>query len=115
MQQQDEEDLGEAKSRVLSISFNQSKTFFTLAMDTGFSLYRVNPLEKMCERDLGGGIGIAVQLFETNFFGLVGGGSNPKFPTCKLKAFGSQTWSKSVSRFMERQMSIIQVWQPLWR
>lgn len=71
-------------SKILSIQFNQSHTFFTVGTERGFAFYRVDPLEKMCERDLGGGIGIAVQLYETNFFGLVGGGKNPKFPTCKF-------------------------------
>ncbi len=71
-------------SKILSIQFNQSHTYFTAGTERGFAFYRVNPLEKMCERDLGGGIGIAVQLYETNFFGLVGGGKNPKFPTCKF-------------------------------
>jgi WD repeat-containing protein 45 len=71
-------------SKILSINFNQSHTYFTTGTERGFALYKVNPLEKICERDLGGGIGIAVQLYETNFIGLVGGGKNPKFPTCKF-------------------------------
>lgn len=71
-------------SKILGFSFNQSRTFLTTATDTGFTMYQVDPLEKICERDMGGGIGIAVQLFETNFFGLVGGGKNQKFPTCKF-------------------------------
>jgi WD40 repeat protein len=71
-------------SKILSINFNQSHTYFTTGTDRGFAMYRVNPLEKMCERDLGGGIDIAVQLYETNFIGLVGNGKNPKFPTCKF-------------------------------
>lgn len=50
------------------------------ATDKGFTMYRVDPLEKICDRNLGGGLSIAVQLFETNFFGLVGGGDNPLHP-----------------------------------
>ncbi len=71
-------------SQILSVNFNQSYTFFTVGTDRGFALYKVDPLQKICERDMGGGIGIAVQLFETNFIGLVGGGRNPRFPTCKF-------------------------------
>jgi WD40 repeat protein len=71
-------------SPIISISFNQSHTCFTVGTESGYALYRVDPLEKICERDMGGGIGIAVQLFETNFIGLVGGGKNPRFPTCKF-------------------------------
>lgn len=71
-------------SKILSIQFNQSQTFFTVGTERGFAFYKVDPLEKKCERDLGGGIGIAAQLYETNFFCLVGGGKNPKFPTCKF-------------------------------
>jgi WD40 repeat protein len=70
----------EAGSKILNISFNHGRTTFVAATDKGFTMYRVNPLEKICDRNLGGGLSIAVQLFETNFFGLVGGGDNPLHP-----------------------------------
>lgn len=67
-------------TKILNITFNQGHTTFIAGTEKGFAMYRVNPLEKLMERDLGGGIGIAVQLFETNFYGLVGGGDNPVYP-----------------------------------
>lgn len=71
-------------SQILSINFNQSHSYFTLGTERGFSLYKVDPLEKKCERDLGGPIAIAVQMYESNLFGLVGAEKNAKFPTCKF-------------------------------
>jgi WD40 repeat protein len=70
----------EKNGKILTVNFNQSQSTFLVGTETGFSIFKTNPLEKICDRNLGGGIGIAVQLFETNFIGLVGGGDNPKFP-----------------------------------
>lgn len=70
----------EGGGKILNISFNHGRTTFVTATDKGFTMYRVNPLQKICDRNLGGGLSIAVQLFETNFFGLVGGGDNPLHP-----------------------------------
>lgn len=71
---------GKVVGKILSVSFNQSRSTIVTGTQTGFTIYKTNPLERICERNLGGGIGIAVQLYETNFIGLVGGGENPKFP-----------------------------------
>lgn len=73
-----------ASAKVLGVHFNQSHSSFTVSTERGFMLYRTHPLEKISECDLGGGIAMAVQMYETNFFGLVGGGTNPAFPTCKF-------------------------------
>jgi WD40 repeat protein len=73
------------------ISFNQGNTTFIAGTDRGFVMYRVNPLEKLSERDLGGGIGIATQLFETNFIGLVGGGDNPLYPVNQFVLWNDYT------------------------
>lgn len=76
---------------VNSIQFNQCHSSFLVGTDTGFALYSVNPLKEIYHRDFGGGIGIAVQLFETNFVGLVGGGENPAFPVNVFQLWNDYT------------------------
>ena len=78
-------------SKIISITFNQSRSTFVAGTETGFAIYKTNPLEKLCERNLGGGIGIAVQLFESNFIGLVGGGENPRFPVNQFVLWNDYT------------------------
>lgn len=73
-----------SSAKVLGVHFNQSHTSFTVTTERGYILYLTNPLKKMSECDLGGGVSIAAQMYETNFFGLVGGGKSPAFPTCKF-------------------------------
>jgi WD40 repeat protein len=80
-----------APNKVHCIHFNQCHTCFLIGTDTGFAMYSVNPLEEKYRRDLGGGIGIAVQLFESNFVGLVGGGDNPAFPVNKFMLWNDYT------------------------
>lgn len=81
----------ETNAKIQCISFNQGNTTFVAGTDRGFVMYRVNPLEKLSERDLGGGIGIASQLFETNFVGLVGGGDNPLHPVNQFVLWNDYT------------------------
>jgi WD40 repeat protein len=78
-------------SKILSITFNQGRTTFLAGTDNGFAMYRVNPLEKLSERVLGGGIGIAVQLYGSNFIGLVGGGDNPMYPVNQFVLWNDYT------------------------
>ena len=82
--QQDLSSGSEIRNKIHCINFNQPHTFFAVGTDTGFAVYNGNPLELKYQRELGGGIGIAVQLFETNFVGLVGGGESPAFPVNKF-------------------------------
>lgn len=77
--------------KIHCLQFNQCHTSFLVGTDTGFALYSVNPLQEVYHRDFGGGIGIAVQLFETNFVGLVGGGENPAFPVNKFQLWNDYT------------------------
>ncbi|RLA01499.1 MAG: hypothetical protein DRQ47_08000 [Gammaproteobacteria bacterium] len=54
-------------------------------------MYSSNPLQEVYRRNLGGGIRIAVQLYETNFVGLVGGGENPAYPVNKFMLWNDHT------------------------
>lgn len=76
------------RPEVLWIGFNQDFTSFSVGTDSGFSIMDVDPLRARVSRDPfhpnAGGIGIVEQLFRTNIFALVGGGSNPKWPNNKV-------------------------------
>jgi len=76
---------------ILNIQFNQCHTSFLMGTDTGFTMYSSNPLQEVYRRNLGGGIRIAVQLYETNFVGLVGGGENPAYPVNKFMLWNDHT------------------------
>lgn len=67
---------------VRGVFFNQTGTTFTLATDEGFELWRCadESVRFVCRRAMGGSLNIVQQLFETNFFCLVGGGERPAFP-----------------------------------
>lgn len=68
-------------------------------------MYRVRPLQKLCERRMAeGGVGVASQLFDTNFIGLAGGGDKPAFPVNKFVLWDDYTGEagKSVSERIEK-------------
>lgn len=63
------------------IRFNQDSSCFVSINDKGFSVYNCDPLtERFSRFSEDGGFGIVEMLFRSNIFGLVGGGSTPKYP-----------------------------------
>jgi WD40 repeat protein len=77
--------------RLLTASFNQDSSCFTLGYDTGFRVYNTDPMDMKVKREFGddeentgAGIGIVRMLYRTNYLALVGGGKNPHFPLNKV-------------------------------
>ena len=68
---------------LLSISFNQDAVCFSVGASTGFRIYNVEPFKEMYHRDFEAGIGLCEMLYRCNFLVLVGGGTNPRFPSKK--------------------------------
>ncbi|RWS07590.1 WD repeat domain phosphoinositide-interacting protein 4-like protein [Dinothrombium tinctorium] len=64
-----------------ALRFNQEKSLFTCAMDSGLRVYNVEPLAvKSClEETETGSIAIAEMLHRTNLFAIVAGGAKPKY------------------------------------
>ncbi|GAB2277472.1 Autophagy- protein 18a [Dionaea muscipula] len=80
---------------LLSLSFNQDFTCFAVATDRGFRIYNSAPFREIFRRNFpslddpssrggGGGIALVQMLFRCNILALVGGGSNPQYPTNKV-------------------------------
>ncbi|KAF2843720.1 phosphatidylinositol 3,5-bisphosphate-binding protein [Patellaria atrata CBS 101060] len=68
----------------LSASFNGNNSCFSVALDTGFHIYRSNTCDRFVVRELGAGIGCAEMVGTSNLLALVGGGKQPKFPQNKV-------------------------------
>lgn len=71
---------------ILSCTFNQDFTCFTLSTETGFKVYNTDPMELKVSRNFpdNGGIGNVRMLYRTNYLALIGGGRDPKFPLNKV-------------------------------
>eukprot|EP01117_Protostelium_nocturnum_P000967 TRINITY_DN11298_c0_g1_i1.p1 TRINITY_DN11298_c0_g1~~TRINITY_DN11298_c0_g1_i1.p1 ORF type:complete len:353 (-),score=105.56 TRINITY_DN11298_c0_g1_i1:302-1360(-) len=65
-------------------SFNQDYGCIACATQRGFCIFNSDPLKERFRRDFeNGGIGIVEMLFRSNILGLVGSGTNSKFPENK--------------------------------
>lgn len=62
------------------LMFNQDRTCFSVAMETGIRVYNVEPLTEKCrlDVDLVGSVSKVVMLHRTNLIALIGGGKRPK-------------------------------------
>jgi len=69
---------------VLSASFNQDASCFSVGLDTGFCIFNSDPCQLRVARDFNAGIGAAQMLGRANFIALVGGGKQPKFSQNKV-------------------------------
>ncbi|PRP89425.1 WD repeat domain phosphoinositide-interacting protein 3 [Planoprotostelium fungivorum] len=71
-------------SELVFASFNQDYGCIACATQRGFCIFNSDPLKERFRRDFeNGGIGIVEMLFRSNILGLVGSGTNPKFPDNK--------------------------------
>ncbi|KAF5957579.1 hypothetical protein HYC85_004804 [Camellia sinensis] len=71
---------------LLHLSFNQDSRYFAAGTNRGFRIYNCDPFREFFRREFdgGGGIGIVRMLFGFNISALVGGGSEPQYPSNKV-------------------------------
>lgn len=82
------------KDEVIYISFNQDQTYFAVATQKGFKIFKLDEeIELAINRDFGAGIGIIEMIHKTNIFAMVGGGQTPRHPKNKLMIWDDCTYS----------------------
>lgn len=95
-----------AYSTVISTRFNQDFTRFTVGTQTGFRVYRIEPLSLCYAREPlgspGGGIAIAEVLGGTNIVALVGGGPSPRWPNNLVVLFDDHS-GKKIAKYQAAQ------------
>lgn len=64
---------------VLNVTFSHDKQCFTAALENGFKVYTTEDCELRDSRDTEDGLAITAMLETTRYFGLVGGGKQPKY------------------------------------
>jgi hypothetical protein len=69
---------------VLSASFNDDCSFYSVALESGFRVYSSTTCDEKIAHDVGGGIGCAELLGRHSYIALVGGGRQPKYPQNKV-------------------------------
>lgn len=74
----------------LAAAFNADNSFFSVAHDSGFKVFRSSTCELRISRDLSGGIGCADMVGTTNYIILAGGGKAPHFPSNKIQIWNDQ-------------------------
>lgn len=89
---------------ILYLSFNQNQSCISCGTQTGFVIYKVDPLRVRFEHDFGAGIGIVEILENTNVLALVGGGDHPQFPTSKVVIWDD--YHKKIVYVIERRNRI---------
>ncbi|KAK8104847.1 uncharacterized protein PG998_011880 [Apiospora kogelbergensis] len=69
---------------VLSVSFNDDATRFSVGLNSGFSVFNSHTCQLMTSRDFSAGLGLVQMMGNANYLALVGGGRAPKFPQNKV-------------------------------
>lgn len=64
---------------VLNVAFSDDRLCFVAALENGFKVYTSEDCELRDSQDTEDGIGIAAMLGTSRYFGLVGGGKQPKY------------------------------------
>jgi WD repeat-containing protein 45 len=94
--------MSKEKDEVIYVSFNQDQTYFAVATQKGFKIYRLDQeIELVIARDFGAGIGIIEMIHKTNIFALVGGGQTPRHPKNKL-----MIWDDCKKWFMQHRLNV---------
>ena len=70
--------------KILSISFNQDNSCFSVGTEDGFMIFETYPFKNQYKRKMDGGIKQAEMLYRTNLLALIGGGDVPKFNPKKV-------------------------------
>ncbi len=73
-----------AKSKILSISFNQDQDCFACGTEKGVRIYNTVPYKGTFFRGFDAGIGTVCMLYRSNILALIGGGAHPKYPLNKV-------------------------------
>jgi WD40 repeat protein len=69
---------------VLSISFNDDSSCFSVGLDSGFCIFHSQTCSLKTTRDFNAGVGLVQMMGKANFLALVGGGKQPKFAQNKV-------------------------------
>ncbi|KAK7984625.1 hypothetical protein PG989_012027 [Apiospora arundinis] len=69
---------------VLSVSFNDDASRFSVGLNSGFSVFNSHTCQLMTSRDFSAGLGLVQMMGNANYLALVGGGRSPKFPQNKV-------------------------------
>ncbi|KAL5417333.1 hypothetical protein PMIN04_007788 [Paraphaeosphaeria minitans] len=91
----------------LAAAFNENNTFFSVAHEHGFKVFRAATCEAKIGRDLSGGLGCADMVGTTNFIILAGGGRSPHFPSNKIQIWNDQI--QQVSGSLELKAPVLRV------
>ncbi|AET37830.1 phosphatidylinositol-3,5-bisphosphate binding protein HSV2 Ecym_2074 [Eremothecium cymbalariae DBVPG len=87
--------------RFLHVNFNQDQECFSCATEKGFEIYNTDPIQCSVKRKFSqngmSGIGYTRMLYRTNYIGLVGGGTNPRFSTNKIAIWDDIQQRDSIS------------------
>ena len=77
-------EIQEEDDTMISVSFNQDNSCFSLGTQRGFKIYQTYPFRGPYEKIMNGGIGAVEMLYKSNFLALLGGGISPKFNNNKV-------------------------------
>lgn len=69
---------------VLSVSFNDDCSCFSVGLNTGFCIYHAKACALKTTRDFNAGVGLVQMMGKANYLALVGGGRQPKFAQNKV-------------------------------
>jgi len=106
----------QSSSSLLTLSFNQNQTCFSVSTPTGFRVFSCDPLRHLFRRIFpGNGFSHLEMLFQSNILALVGNGSHPQFPLNKLilwddyraESFGSLSFRTAIRGVRLRRDRIV--------
>jgi len=72
------------KNELVYVDFNQDSTCLTVGTKTGYSIYALEPFQRILNVKDMGGTGIIEVLFNSSLVVLVGSGDNPTFSSRRL-------------------------------